>query len=185
MAANAVLGRYNEDYPETYKDAGGLSGHTDEDKQQHVLVGQMEGMAADLGRRAALRASTEDLTHLTTKELEEEHTYIVRRLFGGDPGRALYQGVEMDQLYTDSADEVAMQFLQSYKERFGREPPQTLVEYAFPLLDASESRRKKVRAALDAAYARLRAAAQAREARPAGVFLACPAGIRSRRAEEP
>ena len=71
-----------------------------------------------------------------------------------------------------------MQFLNAYKERFGREPPQTLVEYAFPLMDASSSRKREVRAALDAAYSRLRAAAVEREAPPEGVFLSCPRGLR-------
>ena len=71
-----------------------------------------------------------------------------------------------------------MQFLNAYKERFGREPPQTLVEYAFPLRDASASRREEVRAALDAAYSRLRSEALTREASSEGVFLVCPRGLR-------
>ena len=96
--------------------------------------------------------------------------------------RLAEQGIEksrdFDQFYRDSADEISMQFLGAYKERFGREPPQTLVEYAFPLMDASSSRKDEVRAALDAAYSRLRAAAVEREAPSEGVFLACPRGLR-------
>ena len=85
---------------------------------------------------------------------------------------------DFDQFYRDSADEVSMQFLGAYKERFGREPPQTLVEYAFPLMDASSSRKDEVRAALDAAYSRLRSEASKREASAEGVFLVCPRGLR-------
>ena len=105
----------------------------------------------------------------------------MKRLFDHrDPGRRLYEDKsrDFDQYYRDSADEVSMQFLNAYKERFGREPPQTLVEYAFPLMDASSTRKREVRAALDAAYQRLRAAAVAREVSSEGVFLACPRGLR-------
>ena len=176
--ANQVSDRYAEDYPATYKAAGGV---TPEDTQQAKLVGQMENLVADLDKRASLRTPTEHLSHLTSQQLDEEYAWITRRLFDDrDPGRRLYEDKsrDFDQYYRDAADEVSMQFLNAYKERFGREPPQTLVEYAFPLMDASSERRKEVRAALDAAYQRLRAAAVAREAPSEGVFLACPRGLR-------
>ena len=176
--ANRVNERFAEDYPESYKAAGGV---TPEDVQQTTLVGQMEHLVADLDRRASLRAPTDQLSYLTSKQLDEEYAWIVRRLFGDrDPGRKLYEDKsrDFDQYYRDSADEVSMQFLNAYKERFGREPPQTLVEYAFPLRDASSTRKDEVRAALDAAYQRLRAAALAHEAPAEGVFLACPRGLR-------
>ena len=176
--ANHVSDRYAEDYPESYRAAGGV---TPEDVKQTKLVGQMENLVADLDRRATLRAPTEHLSHLTPQQLDEEYAWIVKRLFdNSDPGRRLYEekSRDFDQYYRDSADEVSMQFLNAYKERFGREPPQTLAEYAFPLMDASSERRKEVRAALDAAYSRLRAAALAREASSEGVFLVCPRGLR-------
>ena len=176
--ANRVNERFAEDYPQTYKAAGGV---TPEDTQQTKLVGQMETLVADLDRRATLRAPTEQLSHLTSPQLDEEYAWIVRRLFDhSDPGRRLYEDKsrDFDQYYRDSADEVSMQFLHAYKERSGREPPQTLVEYAFPLMDASDSRKREVRAALDSAYQRLRAAAVEREALAEGVFLACPRGLR-------
>ena len=176
--ANHVSDRYAEDYPESYKAAGGV---TPEDTQQTKLVGQMETLVADLDRRATLRAPTEQLSHLTSPQLDEEYAWIVKRLFDDrDPGRRLYEDKsrDFDQYYRDSADEVSMQFLHAYKERFGREPPQTLVEYAFPLMGASSSRKDEVRAALDAAYQRLRAAALKREALAEGVFLVCPRGLR-------
>ena len=176
--ANQVNDRYAEDYPATYRAAGGV---TPEDTQQAQLVGQMENLVADLDKRASLRTPTDQLSHLTSKQLDEEYAWIVKRLFGDrDPGRRLYEDKsrDFDQFYRDSADEVSMQFLNAYKERFGREPPQTLVEYAFPLMDASSERRDEVRAALDAAYQRLRAEALTREASAEGVFLACPRGLR-------
>ena len=176
--ANRVNERFAEDYPESYRAAGGV---TPEDTQQATLVGQMEHLVADLDRRATLRAPTEHLSHLTSQQLDEEYAWITRRLFDDrDPGRRLYEDKsrDFDQFYRDAADEVSMQFLNAYKERFGREPPQTLVEYAFPLMDATSERRKEVRAALDAAYQRLRAAAVAREAPSEGVFLVCPRGLR-------
>ena len=176
--ANQVNERFAEDYPQTYKAAGGA---TPEDVQQKTLVGQMENLVADLDRRATLRAPTDRLSYLTSAQLDEEYAWIVKRLFDNrDPGRRLYEDKsrDFDQYYRDSADEVSMQFLNAYKERFGREPPQTLVEYAFPLMDASSSRKREVRAALDAAYQRLRAAALTREAPAEGVFLACPRGLR-------
>ena len=176
--ANHVSDRYAEDYPESYKAAGGV---TPEDTQQATLVGQMEHLVADLDRRATLRAPTDQLSYLTSKQLDEEYAWIVKRLFDNrDPGRSLYEekSRDFDQVYRDSADEVSMQFLGAYKERFGREPPQTLVEYAFPLRDASSSRREEVRAALDAAYQRLRSEALTREALSEGVFLSCPRGLR-------
>ena len=176
--ANHVSDRYAEDYPESYKAAGGV---TPEDAQQATLVGQMENLVADLDKRASLRAPTDQLSCLTSKQLDEEYAWIVRRLFDNrDPGRRLYEekSRDFDQYYRDSADEVSMQFLNAYKERFGREPPQTLVEYAFPLRDASSERRQEVRAALDAAYQRLRAEALTREASSEGVFLSCPRGLR-------
>ena len=176
--ANHVSDRYAEDYPATYKAAGGV---TPEDVQQATLVGQMENLVADLDRRATLRAPTDQLSYLTSAQLDEEYAWIVKRLFDHrDPGRRLYEDKsrDFDQYYRDSADEVSMQFLNAYKERFGREPPQTLVEYAFPLMDASSTRKDEVRAALDAAYQRLRAAALTREAPAEGVFLACPRGLR-------
>ena len=176
--ANQVNERFSEDYPESYKAAGGV---TPEDIQQTTLVGAMENLVADLDRRATLRAPTEHLSHLTSQQLDEEYAWITRRLFdNSDPGRRLYEDKsrDFDQYYRDSADEVSMQFLNAYKERFGREPPQTLVEYAFPLRDASSTRKDEVRAALEAAYERLRAAAMEREAPAEGVFLACPRGLR-------
>ena len=176
--ANHVSDRYAEDYPESYKAAGGV---TPEDTQQATLVGQMEHLVADLDRRATLRAPTDQLSYLTSKQLDEEYAWIVKRLFDNrDPGRRLYEekSRDFDQVYRDSADEVSMQFLGAYKERFGREPPQTLVEYAFPLMGASSERRNEVRAALDAAYQRLRAEALTREASAEGVFLVCPRGLR-------
>ena len=176
--ANHVSERFAEDYPASYKAAGGV---TPEDAQQTKLVGQMENLVADLDRRATLRAPTDQLSYLTSAQLDEEYAWIVKRLFDNrDPGRRLYEekSRDFDQFYRDSADEVSMQFLGAYKERFGREPPQTLVEYAFPLRDASSSRREEVRAALDAAYSRLRAAAVEREASSEGVFLVCPRGLR-------
>ena len=179
--ANQVNERFAEDYPESYKAADGLRGVTPEEAQQTKLVGQMENLVADLDRRASLRAPTDRLSYLTAAQLDEEYAWITRRLFDNrDPGRRLYEekSRDFDQFYRDSADEVSMQFLNAYKERFGREPPQTLVEYAFPLMDASSERRQEVRAALDAAYQRLRAAAVAREAPSEGVFLACPRGLR-------
>ena len=175
--AHQVNERFAEDYPETYKAAGGV---TPEEAQQTKLVGQMENLVADLDRRATLRAPTEHLSHLTSQQLDEEYAWITRRLFDNrDPGRSLYEekSRDFDQFYRDSADEISMQFLNAYKERFGREPPQTLVEYAFPLRDASSSRREEVRAALDAAYSRLRSEALTREASD-GVFLSCPRGLR-------
>ena len=176
--ANQVNERFAEDYPESYRAAGGV---TPEDVQQKTLVGQMENLVADLDKRASLRTPTDRLSHLTSKQLDEEYAWIVKRLFADrDPGRRLYEekSRDFDQYYRDSADEISMQFLNAYKERFGREPPQTLVEYAFPLMDASSERRQEVRAALDAAYQRLRAAAVEREAPSEGVFLACPRGLR-------
>ena len=176
--ANQVNERFAEDYPASYKAAGGV---TPEDTQQATLVGQMENLVADLDRRATLRAPTDQLSYLTSTQLDEEYAWIVKRLFGDrDPGRRLYEekSRDFDQVYRDSADEVSMQFLGAYKERFGREPPQTLVEYAFPLRGASSSRKDEVRAALDAAYDRLRAAALKREASAEGVFLVCPRGLR-------
>ena len=176
--ANRAMGRYAEDYPESYRAAGGVP---DEVEQQAAVVGQMENLVADLDRRASLRAPTEHLSHLTSQQLDEEYAWITRRLFDNrDPGRRLYEekSRDFDQVYRDSADEVSMQFLNAYKERFGREPPQTLVEYAFPLRDASSSRREEVRAALDAAYDRLRSEALTREASSEGVFLVCPRGLR-------
>ena len=176
--ANQVNERFAEDYPETYKAAGGV---TPEEAQQTKLVGQMENLVADLDRRATLRAPTDQLSYLTSAQLDEEYAWIVKRLFDNrDPGRRLYEerSRDFDQFYRDSADEVSMQFLNAYKERFGREPPQTLVEYAFPLRDASSSRKDEVRAALDAAYQRLRAEALTREASAEGVFLVCPRGLR-------
>ena len=176
--ANQVNERFAEDYPESYRAAGGV---TPGDAQQAKLVGQMEHLVADLDKRASLRTPTEHLPHLTSQQLDEEYAWIVKRLFGDqDPGRRLYEDKsrDFDQYYRDAADEVSMQFLNAYKERFGREPPQTLVEYAFPLMDASSSRKQEVRAALDAAYQRLRAAALTREAPSEGVFLACPRGLR-------
>jgi len=176
--ANHVSDRYAEDYPESYKAAGGV---TPEDAQQAKLVCQMETLVADLDRRASLQVPTEQLSHLTSQQLDEEYAWVVKRLFDTrDPGRRLYEDKsrDFDQYYRDAADEVSMQFLNAYKERFGREPPQTLVEYAFPLMDASSSRKDEVRAALDAAYQRLRAAAVAREAPSEGVFLSCPRGLR-------
>ena len=175
--ANRVNERFAEDYPETYKAAGGV---TPGEAQQTKLVGQMENLVADLDRRATLRAPTDRLSYLTSQQLDEEYAWITRRLFGNrDPGRRLYEDKsrDFDQFYRDSADEVSMQFLNAYKERFGREPPQTLVEYAFPLMDASSARKDEVRAALDAAYERLRSEASKREASE-GVFLACPRGLR-------
>ena len=176
--ANHVSDRYAEDYPESYRAAGGV---TPEDVQQKTLVGQMENLVADLDKRASLRAPTDQLSYLTSQQLDEEYAWITRRLFNTrDPGRRLYEDKsrDFDQYYRDSADDISMQFLNAYKERFGREPPQTLVEYAFPLMDASDSRKREVRAALDAAYSRLRAAALTREAPSEGVFLACPRGLR-------
>ena len=176
--ANRAMGRYAEDYPESYRAAGGVP---DEVEQQAAVVGQMENLVADLDRRATLRAPTEHLSYLTSAQLDEEYAWIVKRLFDNrDPGRKLYEekSRDFDQFYRDSADEVSMQFLGAYKERFGREPPQTLVEYAFPLMGASSERRNEVRAALDAAYERLRAEASKREAPSAGVFLSCPRGLR-------
>ena len=172
------MGRYAEDYPESYRAAGGVP---DEVEQQAAVVGQMENLVADLDRRASLRAPTEQLSHLTSQQLDEEYAWITRRLFGDrDPGRRLYEekSRDFDQFYRDSADEISMQFLGAYKERFGREPPQTLAEYAFPLRDASSSRREEVRAALDAAYDRLRSEALTREASSEGAFLVCPRGLR-------
>ena len=176
--ANEVNERFAEDYPESYRAAGGV---TPEDTQQAKLVGQMETLVADLDKRASLRAPTDQLSHLTSAQLDEEYAWITKRLFDhSDPGRRLYEDKsrDFDQYYRDSADEISMQFLNAYKERFGREPPQTLAEYAFPLMDASSSRREEVRAALDAAYDRLRAAALKREASAEGVFLVCPRGLR-------
>ena len=176
--ANRVNERFAEDYPATYRAAGGV---TPGDAQQAKLVGQMENLVSDLDKRASLRTPTEHLSHLTSQQLDEEYAWIVKRLFdNSDPGRRLYEDKsrDFDQYYRDAADEVSMQFLNAYKERFGREPPQTLVEYAFPLMDASSERKDEVRAALDAAYQRLRAAAVEREAPSEGVFLACPRGLR-------
>ena len=176
--ANQVNERFAEDYPESYRAAGGV---TPEDTQQATLVGQMENLVADLDKRASLRTPTDRLSHLTSAQLDEEYAWIVKRLFDNrDPGRRLYEekSRDFDQVYRDSADEISMQFLGAYKERFGREPPQTLVEYAFPLRGASSSRKDEVRAALDAAYSRLRAAALTREAPSEGVFLSCPRGLR-------
>jgi hypothetical protein len=176
--ANRAMGRYAEDYPESYKAAGGVP---DEVEQHAAVVGQMENLVADLDKRASLRAPTEHLSYLTSTQLDEEYAWIVKRLFDHrDPGRRLYEekSRDFDQFYRDSADEVSMQFLGAYKERFGREPPQTLVEYAFPLRDASSSRKDEVRAALDAAYERLRSEALTREASSEGVFLVCPRGLR-------
>ena len=176
--ANHVSDRYAEDYPESYRAAGGV---TPEDVQQKTLVGQMENLVADLDKRASLRAPTDQLSYLTSQQLDEEYAWITRRLFNTrDPGRRLYEDKsrDFDQYYRDSADDISMQFLNAYKERFGREPPQTLVEYAFPLMDASSTRKDEVRAALDAAYQRLRNAAVEREAPSEGVFLACPRGLR-------
>ena len=176
--ANRVNERFAEDYPESYKAAGGV---TPEDTQQATLVGQMENLVADLDKRASLRTPTDRLSHLTSAQLDEEYAWIVKRLFDNrDPGRRLYEDKsrDFDQYYRDAADEISMQFLNAYKERFGREPPQTLVDYAFPLMGASSTRKDEVRAALDAAYQRLRAAALTREASAEGVFLVCPRGLR-------
>ena len=118
---------------------------------------------------------------IVSSRRDENLAWITKRLFDNrDPGRSLYEekSRDFDQFYRDSADEVSMQFLNAYKERFGREPPQTLAEYAFPLMGASSTRKDEVRAALDAAYSRLRAAAVEREAPSEGVFLACPRGLR-------
>ena len=109
--ANQVSDRFSEDYPVTYKAAGGV---TPEDVQQANLVGQMENLVADLDRRASLRTPTEHLSHLTSQQLDEEYAWIVRRLFDNrDPGRRLYEDKsrDFDQYYRDSADEVSMQFL--------------------------------------------------------------------------
>ena len=133
--ANHVSERFAEDYPQSYKAADGRRGVTPEDAQQTKLVGQMENLVADLDRRASLRAPTDRLSYLTSKQLDEEYAWITRRLFGNrDPGRRLYEekSRDFDQYYRDSADEVSMQFLNAYKERFGREPPQTPVSYTHP-----------------------------------------------------
>ena len=87
--ANQVNERFSEDYPESYKAAGGV---TPEDIQQTTLVGAMENLVADLDRRATLRAPTEQLSHLTSPQLDEEYAWIVKRLFDDrDPGRRLYE----------------------------------------------------------------------------------------------
>ncbi|KAH8066971.1 hypothetical protein JL721_7966 [Aureococcus anophagefferens] len=168
--ANVVTGRFQEDYPETYKNAEGseLCVETEEEQQAKAasaLVGIFEKRVAARGDRSTSSTTTS------------------ARGSSGEPiGVNLYNPdhEEFDEVYTDSVDEISMLWLEVYKERYDREPPVSLVEYAFPMKGVSKAKRQKIEDALERAYDRLRTAAVAREAehKPRdGVFLSCPKGV--------
>ena len=182
--ANVVTGRFQEDYPETYKNAEGseLCVETEEEQQAKAasaLVGIFEKRVAARGDRCL---HPKDLQHVSVAQLDFEYDYIRARLFGEPIGVNLYNPdhEEFDEVYTDSVDEISMLWLEVYKERYDREPPVSLVEYAFPMKGVSKAKRQKIEDALERAYDRLRTAAVAREAehKPRdGVFLSCPKGV--------
>ena len=182
--ANVVTGRFQEDYPETYKNAEGseLCVETEEEQQAKAasaLVGIFEKRVAARGDRCL---HPKDLNHVSVAQLDFEYDYIRARLFGEPIGVNLYNPdhEEFDEVYTDSVDEISMLWLEVYKERYDREPPVSLVEYAFPMKGVSKAKRQKIEDALERAYDRLRTAAVAREAehKPRdGVFLSCPKGV--------
>ncbi|KAH8050921.1 hypothetical protein JL721_11268 [Aureococcus anophagefferens] len=160
--ANVVTGRFQEDYPETYKNAEGseLCVETEEEQQAKAasaLVGIFEKRVAARGDRCL---HPKDLQHVSVAQLDFEYDYIRARLFGEPIGVNLYNPdhEEFDEVYTDSVDEISMLWLEG----------------------VSKAKRQKIEDALERAYDRLRTAAVAREAehKPRdGVFLSCPKGV--------
>ena len=182
--ANVVTGRFQEDYPQSYKDAEGSDLHVETEEEQQARAAS--SLVAIFEKRVAMRAARckhpKDLEHVSVAQLDFEYSYIKNRIFGEKIGANFYDPdhEEFDEVYTDSVDEISMLWLEVYKERYDREPPVSLVEYAFPLKGVSKAKQAKIRDTLDSAYARLRAEAVARERanKPReGVFLACPKGI--------
>lgn len=188
-AANVVTGRFHEDYPESYKNAEGdeLCVETEEDLQAKAA----SSLVAIFEKRVALRSARckhpRDLKHVSVAQLDFEYDYVVNRFFGEKIGADLYDEdhEEFDDLYKDSVDEISILWLETYKERYDREPPVHYVEYAFPLKGVSVAKQTHWRETLDAAYARLRALALDRESATndatRGNFLSCPKGISKKR----
>ena len=182
--ANVVTGRFQEDYPQSYKDAEGSDLHVETEEEQQARAAS--SLVAIFEKRVAMRAARckhpKDLEHVSVAQLDFEYSYVKNRIFGEKIGANFYDPDhdEFDEVYTDSVDEISMLWLEVYKERYDREPPVSLVEYAFPLKGVSKAKQAKIRDTLESAYARLRAEAVARElaTKPReDVFLACPKGI--------
>lgn len=73
-----------------------------------------------------------------------------------------------------------MLWLDCYKERYDREPPVSLAEYAFPMKGISKAKQDKIMSTIDAVYERLREAALVREFQDKpkdDVFFCCPKGL--------
>ena len=182
--ANVVTGRFQEDYPQSYKDAEGSDLHVETEEEQQARAAS--SLVAIFEKRVAMRAARckhpKDLEHVSVAQLDFEYSYVKNRIFGEKIGANFYDPDhdEFDEVYTDSVDEISMLWLEVYKERYDREPPVSLVEYAFPMKGVSKAKRQKIEDALERAYDRLRTAAVAREAehKPRdGVFLSCPKGV--------
>lgn len=145
---NIASGRYQEDYPESYK----------KDAQLEDEIGQtLANASAHRMLQREQRLVVGERRPLTQHELDSEYSYIKARLFGETAGFELYdkKSDKFDQVYRDSVDEISEMWLEKYEDRFGREPPVGLAEYAYPMMGVKLEERIKMLQALDAEYRRI------------------------------
>ncbi|KAJ8598617.1 hypothetical protein CTAYLR_003038 [Chrysophaeum taylorii] len=169
-SSSVVTGRYQEDYPESYKKDVRLESEEESSRSMAVAEGMLER-----GARRAAALATAEVRALTPAEVAAEYEYCTWRLFGETPGLEVYEegSDEFDEVFRDSVDEVAALWVDTYNERFGREPPVGVVGYAYPMRGVSLADRVRFRQALDAEYARLRASSPQEDFG----FLSVPKGL--------
>ncbi|KAJ1457084.1 hypothetical protein M885DRAFT_516189 [Pelagophyceae sp. CCMP2097] len=172
--SSVVTGHFQEDYPESYKSKGVRL--ESEVRAEQAVQESLALLATN--QRTALPA--EALKCLTLEELSRERSYVEERLFGNAVGQDLYdkKSPDFDEVFKDSVDEIAAVWLTKYNDRFGREPPCGLVDYAFPMAAVDLAHRRRIEAAVDVAYAKAESNAK-KHAEETG-FLAVPKGLRRR-----
>lgn len=172
MAANVVTGRFQEDYPESYKKDAELQSEQEQSKALALTTGLLQREAA----RVALVAQSGPLVGLSRGQLDAEYDYVKWRLFGDAAGFDLYDAASEDhnEIFRDCVDEVSEAWFDRYADRFGRDPPVGLVEYSYPMMGVALEKRRHIEGVLEAEYERLR-----RERRQVddAIFHSIPKGL--------
>lgn len=170
---NVVTGRYQEDYPESYKKDVKLE---DEFGQSTALAISESLTQRGAERLTAFAQSGRRIRALTQVQLDEEFEYIKWRLFGDTAGLELYEeeSEDFDEVFRDCSDEIAALWLEKYEDRFGREPPVGLMDYSYPMMGIKLEDRMRFRRALDSEYKRLSSECRARDN---ATFYSVPKGI--------
>lgn len=170
---NVVTGRYQENYPESYKKDVTLE---DDFGQSTALANSESLMQRGAERSAAFAQSGIRISALTQAQLDEEFEYIKWRLFGDTAGLEMYEeeSEDFDEVFRDCSDEIAALWLEKYEDRFDREPPVGLMEYSYPMMGIKPEDRMRFQQVLDSEYKRLSSECRARDE---ATFYSVPKGI--------